>query len=46
MNDTTTTHSGDIHVLARGPLQQARRFSAYNVNGYKFRTLQRAENSE
>ena len=27
--------------MARGPLQHARRFSAYNVNGFKFRTLER-----
>ncbi|KAK2444037.1 hypothetical protein QL285_015093 [Trifolium repens] len=25
--------------LAQGPLDQARRFTAYNVNGFKFRTL-------
>ncbi|XP_061371520.1 uncharacterized protein LOC133314095 [Gastrolobium bilobum] len=27
--------------LGQGPISQARRFSAYNVNGYKFRTLTR-----
>ncbi|KAK2368692.1 hypothetical protein QL285_081869 [Trifolium repens] len=27
--------------LAQGPLDQARRFTAYNVNGFKFRTLAR-----
>ncbi|KAK2397248.1 hypothetical protein QL285_058843 [Trifolium repens] len=27
--------------LAQGPLNQARRFNAYNVNGFKFRTLAR-----
>nr|XP_025650886.1 uncharacterized protein LOC112747020 isoform X1 [Arachis hypogaea] len=27
--------------LAKGPIDQARRFSAYNVNGYKFRTVER-----
>lgn len=27
--------------LARGPIDKARRFTAYNVNGYKFRTLER-----
>ena len=33
--------SEDIKFLARGPLIQARRFSAYNVNGFKFRTISR-----
>nr|KYP57991.1 hypothetical protein KK1_004279 [Cajanus cajan] len=41
MNDNSNAHSDDTCALARGPLQQARRYTAYNVNGYKFRTLQR-----
>ncbi|RDX84956.1 hypothetical protein CR513_33917, partial [Mucuna pruriens] len=40
MNDNTYAYSSDIHALARGPLHQVRRFTVYNVNGYKFRTLQ------
>lgn len=43
MNDSSNAHSDDICALAQGPLQQARRFTAYNVNGYKFRTLQREQ---
>ena len=35
--------SEDIKFLARGPLIQARRFSAYNVNGFKFRTISREQ---
>jgi hypothetical protein len=39
------SHSGpdkDVLIsLAQGPLDQARRFTAYNVNGFKFRTLAR-----
>ncbi|KAK2444095.1 hypothetical protein QL285_015148 [Trifolium repens] len=31
--------STDMKFLARGPLDNARRFTAYNVNGFKFRTL-------
>lgn len=30
-------------LLARGPINKAKRFTAYNVNGYKFRTLERDE---
>ena len=29
--------------MAQGPLQNARRFSAYNVNGYKFRIVTRED---
>lgn len=43
MNDNSDAPSQDICALAQGPLQQARRFTAYNVNGYKFRTLQREQ---
>jgi hypothetical protein len=35
--------STDMKFLARGPLDNARRFTAYNVNGFKFRTLAREE---
>ncbi|QHO13700.1 uncharacterized protein DS421_15g517780 [Arachis hypogaea] len=35
----STLHSKDLKLLACGPMIQARRFGAYNVNGYKFRTI-------
>lgn len=35
--------SSDLKFLARGPLDKARRFTAYNINGFKFRTLAREE---
>nr|XP_025638419.1 uncharacterized protein LOC112733613 [Arachis hypogaea] len=35
----STPQSKDLQLLACGPMIQARRFGAYNVNGYKFRTL-------
>ena len=35
--------SEDIKFLAKGPLLQARRFSIYNVNGFKFQTISRDE---
>ena len=35
--------SDDLNFLARGPLRQARRFDAYNINGFKFRTVDREE---
>ena len=41
MDDVATTVSNDLKQLAQGPLQNARRFSAFNVNGYKFRTITR-----
>jgi len=41
MNAENESHSDDLKFLAQGPLQRARRFSAYNVNGYKFRTVER-----
>lgn len=34
-------HSDEIKFLALGPLDQAKRYSAYNVNGFKFRVLSR-----
>jgi hypothetical protein len=33
----------DLKFLACGPLDKARRFSAYNINGFKFRTSAREE---
>ncbi|RDY06304.1 hypothetical protein CR513_09722, partial [Mucuna pruriens] len=33
----------EIKYLARGPMAIARRYTAYNINGYKFRTMGRDE---
>jgi len=33
--------SNDLKYLAQGPTTHARRFTAFNVNGYKFRTESR-----
>nr|XP_016486620.1 PREDICTED: uncharacterized protein LOC107806861 [Nicotiana tabacum] len=41
--DIADTISDDIKFLAQGPTQDARRFSAYNINGFKFRTLSREQ---
>jgi len=41
--DTIDTMSIDLKFLARGPSVNARRFTAYNINGSKFRTLAREE---
>ncbi|XP_025680353.1 uncharacterized protein [Arachis hypogaea] len=35
----STIQSKELKLLACGPMTQARRFGAYNVNGYKFRTV-------
>ena len=35
--------SDDLKFLARGPLPNAKRFNAYNINGFKFRTTNREE---
>lgn len=40
MNYNFEEHSQDIHDFAQGLLREARRFIAYNVNGYNFGTLQ------
>ncbi|KAH0705630.1 hypothetical protein KY289_010706 [Solanum tuberosum] len=40
------TISDDMKFLAQGPAQDARRFSAYNINGFKFRTLSREQGSK
>jgi hypothetical protein len=40
--DSLSGSDKDVLIsLAQGPLDQARRFTAYNVNGFKFRTLAR-----
>ncbi|OIT29924.1 hypothetical protein A4A49_66134, partial [Nicotiana attenuata] len=41
--DTIDTMSIDLKFFARGPSVVARRFTAYNINGSKFRTLAREE---
>ena len=33
----------DMKFLARGPLRQAKGSNAYNINGFKFRTIGREE---
>ena len=43
MDSFDETYSDDIKLLAQGPFQQARRWTAYNVNGYKFRTTAREQ---
>ncbi|KAK6789580.1 hypothetical protein RDI58_013380 [Solanum bulbocastanum] len=44
--DIAETTYDDIKFLAQGPAQDARRFSAYNINGFKFRTLSREQGSK
>ncbi|KAH0679422.1 hypothetical protein KY284_020507 [Solanum tuberosum] len=44
--DIAETISDDMKFLAQGPAQDARRFSAYNINGFKFRTLSREQGSK
>lgn len=41
--DIEDTISHDIKFLAQGPAPYARRFTAYNINGFKFRTLSREQ---
>ncbi|KAM3358612.1 hypothetical protein P3S68_021545 [Capsicum galapagoense] len=41
--DITDTISTNLQFLARGPSPSARRFSAYNINGFKFCTLSREQ---
>ncbi|XP_019417184.1 PREDICTED: uncharacterized protein LOC109328254 [Lupinus angustifolius] len=41
--DTINSMSTGLKFLARGPLDIARRFTTYNINGFKFRTLAREE---
>ena len=33
--------SDDLKYLAKGPTTQAKRYSAFNINGFKFRTVAR-----
>ncbi|KAH0776641.1 hypothetical protein KY290_008052 [Solanum tuberosum] len=44
--DFAETISDDIKFLAQGPAQDARRFSSYNINGFKFGTLSREQGSK
>ncbi|XP_058741699.1 uncharacterized protein LOC131614087 [Vicia villosa] len=37
--DISNAVSDDLKYLAKGPTTQARRYSAFNINGFKFRTL-------
>ncbi|KAL4320870.1 hypothetical protein AHAS_Ahas14G0053700 [Arachis hypogaea] len=39
----STEYSNELKCLACGPKLQARRYGAYNVNGYKFRTMAKDE---
>ncbi|XP_058787440.1 uncharacterized protein LOC131661819 isoform X1 [Vicia villosa] len=39
--DISNIVSDDLKYLAKGPTTQARRYSAFNINGFKFRTLAR-----
>lgn len=39
--DISNTVSDDLKYLAKGPTTHARRYSAFNINGFKFRTLAR-----
>ena len=43
MDDVISSVSNELKHLAQGPQSQARRFSAFNVNGYKYRTVAREE---
>ncbi|XP_019263794.1 PREDICTED: uncharacterized protein LOC109241511 [Nicotiana attenuata] len=36
--DIADTISVDMQFLARGPMPDGRRFTAYNINGFNFRT--------
>ncbi|XP_027922753.1 uncharacterized protein LOC114180648 [Vigna unguiculata] len=40
-NDLNGPYSDDLKFLAMGPIDCAKRYNAYNVNGFKFRTLER-----
>ncbi|KAK7306021.1 hypothetical protein VNO77_43935 [Canavalia gladiata] len=43
--DITDLVSDDIKYLARGPMSVARRYIAYNINGFKFRTMRRDQDT-
>ncbi|KAH0749004.1 hypothetical protein KY290_028236 [Solanum tuberosum] len=40
------TISDDMKFLTQGPAQDARRFNAYYINGFKFQTLSREQGSK
>ncbi|XP_027940215.1 uncharacterized protein LOC114194288 [Vigna unguiculata] len=40
-NDLNGPYLDDLKFLAMGPIDCAKRYNAYNVNGFKFRTLER-----
>ncbi|XP_068504678.1 uncharacterized protein [Phaseolus vulgaris] len=42
-NELNGPHSDDLKFLAMGRIDCAKRYNAYNVNGFKFRTLERDE---
>ncbi|XP_060186724.1 uncharacterized protein LOC132616141 isoform X2 [Lycium barbarum] len=42
LNDVNE-HPRELRWLAVGPLEEAKRFTSYNVNGFKFRTLSRVQ---
>nr|XP_009775626.1 PREDICTED: uncharacterized protein LOC104225505 isoform X2 [Nicotiana sylvestris] len=44
--DIASTISTDLEFLAQGPCPDARRFTTYNINGFKFRTLSREQGSQ
>ncbi|KAM3376457.1 hypothetical protein P3S68_015172 [Capsicum galapagoense] len=41
--DIADTISYEMKFLAQGPARDARRFSVYNINGFKFRTFSREQ---
>ncbi|RDX74266.1 hypothetical protein CR513_46003, partial [Mucuna pruriens] len=41
--DITDVMPDEIKYLAKGPMAIARRYTAYNINGYKFKTMGRDE---
>ncbi|XP_009797947.1 uncharacterized protein [Nicotiana sylvestris] len=41
--DISNTISTDLEFLAQCPMPDARRFTAYNINGFKFRTVSREQ---
>ena len=43
MDDISESVSEDLKYLAQGPCANAKRFSTFNVNGFKFRTLGREQ---
>ncbi|XP_009797930.1 uncharacterized protein [Nicotiana sylvestris] len=44
--DLANTISTDLEFLAQGPYPDAGRFTAYNINEFKFRTLSREQGSQ